>query len=212
MKTCIVIPMKDPSQSKQRLSAVLNKGHRQALALSLFEQTLEFLRCHFSDYPVLVVTSSKRIAIIATRFDAQVLMEIQPAGLNGAARLAAQWSCAQGFDTQLLIPADIAVLDEQEIKHLLSHRRATPSVVICPSSDEGTNALMTSPPDVLPFCFGIQSSRAHLAAAFARGVHCTQLQMMNIAFDVDNPEDLDHLASLPNRVPAQQVMSLWNRQ
>ncbi|MEH6576508.1 MAG: 2-phospho-L-lactate guanylyltransferase [Amphritea sp.] len=212
MNTCIVIPMKDPRQSKQRLSAVLDSSHREDLALSLFKETLDFLRRHFPDYPVLVVTSSACIQEIAAGFDAHVLMQTQPDGLNGAANLAAQWCCSQGFDTQLLIPADIAVLDEQEIEILLSHRRSTPSVVICPSSDDGTNALMTSPPDVVPFCFGIRSSRAHLAAALARGVHCTQLQLKNLAFDVDNPDDLEHLASLPNRVPAQEVLSLWNSQ
>ena len=210
MKTLIVIPMKDPQQSKQRLSAVLSPGHRQQLALSLFQQTLRFFRDHFADYPVLVVTSSERIGSIAEGYGAWVLKEAPSTGLNGAARLAAQWSCANGFDAQLLIPADIAVLDPHEVAQLLDQRRKAPWVSICPADDGGTNALMTSPPDAVPFRFGVDSSDAHWAAARKLGVHCVEMKMKHLAFDVDRPVDLQQLASLPHRIPAQEVLNACN--
>lgn len=207
MKTLIVIPMKDPQQSKQRLSSVLSSSHRQQLALSLFEQTLSFFRDFFSDYPVLVVTSAEQIRAIAERYGAMVLMEHRATGLNDAASLAAQWSCAHGFDAQLLIPADIAVLDQQEIGQLLRQSLDTPWVSICPADDGGTNALMTSPPDVLPFQFGIDSSDSHLAAALRLGIHAVVMQMKHLAFDVDHPVDLKQLVSLPHLIPAQEVLN-----
>lgn len=211
MKTLVVIPMKDPQQSKQRLSAVLSSNHRQQLALSLFKQTLCFFRDHFGEYPVLVVTSSEQIRAIAERHGARVLMESRSTGLNDAASLAAQWSCAHGFVAQLLVPADIAVLDKQEIGQLLGQRWNAPWVSICPADDGGTNALMTSPPDALPFQFGIYSSEAHLAVALKLGVRAVVLQMKHLAFDVDRPVDLEQLASLPHRIPAQEVLNACNR-
>jgi 2-phospho-L-lactate guanylyltransferase len=210
MKTLIVIPMKDPRQSKQRLSGVLSARHRQQLALSLFEQTLIFFRDRFGDYPVLVVTSSERIRALAERYGARVLLEALPTGLNGAASLAARWSCAQGFEAQLLIPADIAVLDEKEIGQLLDQRKESPWVSICPAHDGGTNALMTSPPDAVPFRFGVDSSGAHRAAARKRGVQAELLELKHLAFDVDNPIDLEQLASLPNRIQTQEVLNACN--
>ena len=210
MKTLIVIPMKDPQQSKQRLSAVLSPRHRQQLALSLFEQTLSFFRDRFGSYPVLVVTSSSRIRSMAESYGAWVLIENPSTGLNGAASLAAQWSCAHGFDAQLLIPADIAVLDPQEIGLLLDQRREMPWVSICPADDGGTNALMTSPPDAVPFHFGVDSSEAHLAAALKFGVHSVLMELKHLAFDVDCPVDLEQLATLPNRIPAQEVLNTCN--
>ncbi|MFT6913947.1 MAG: 2-phospho-L-lactate guanylyltransferase [Motiliproteus sp.] len=211
MKTLIVIPMKDPRQSKQRLSGVLSAHHRQQLALSLFEQTLIFFRDRFGDYPVLVVTSSERIRAMAGRYGARVLLETPATGLNGAAGLAAQWSCAQGYDAQLLIPADIAVLDEQEIGQLLEQRRESPWVSICPAHDGGTNALMTSPPDAVPFRFGVDSSEVHRAAARQRGVQAVMLKLKNLAFDVDNPVDLQQLAGAPhrilNRIQTQEIVN-----
>lgn len=212
MKTCIVIPMKDPRLSKQRLSMALPSAQRQQLALTLFKQTLAFFNRHFPELPVLVVTGSTRISDLAERHGAMALLESEPAGLNGAARAAARWCCDHGFDSQLLIPADIAVLDEQEIRHLLSHQRKSRSMVICPAEDGGTNALLTTPPNVLPFCYGIDSCHAHLQAAVKRGVHCTQLKLENLAFDVDQPADLEQLVALPHPIPAQEVLNQWNRQ
>jgi len=190
MKTCIAIPMKDPEFSKQRLSPVLDSQQRQTLALALFRQTLRFLNRHFPETQVLVVTASERIAQIATSYGAAFLIEEPDTGLNGAAELAARWSCEQGFDSQLLLPADIAELCQSELARLLEHPREQPSVVICPASDGGTNALLTTPPDVVPFRFGIRSSRAHLAAALERSVPCALLQMEKLTFDVDTPDDL----------------------
>ncbi len=205
MKTCIVIPMKDPRQSKQRLSGVLDSQQRQTLALTLFRQTLRFLNRHFTGTPVLVVTASERVAEIARSYGAEVQMEQPPSrsqgeplcgpdlrteGLNGAAALAAEWSVRRGFDSQLLLPADIAELSEAEIRRLLEHPREVPSVLICPADDGGTNALLTTPPNVIPFQFGPRSSRAHLAAALKRSIPAALLRLEKLTFDLDTPEDL----------------------
>ena len=192
MKTSIAIPMKDPGQSKQRLASVLNPNQRQTLALTLFRQTLRFLNQHFSDYQLLVVTASSRIAAIAESYGAAVVIEKEGTGLNGAATLAAQWSCDHGFDSQLLIPADIPELSEVEIGQLLGQSRKSPSVLVCPASDGGTNALLTTPPNVVPFQFGRESCNAHLMAAKEQRVSCELLQLKKLTFDLDTPDDLKH--------------------
>ncbi|MFC6669889.1 hypothetical protein [Marinobacterium aestuariivivens] len=114
-------------------------------------------------------------------------------GLSVAAQRAAEWSRRHGYEAQLLIPADIARLDESELRRLLDHRSRGPCVLICPASDAGTNALLTTPPDAIPFCFGERSSALHHAAALRRGLHCELLQMEHLRFDVDTPDDLDSL-------------------
>ncbi|OMH39396.1 2-phospho-L-lactate guanylyltransferase [Motiliproteus sp. MSK22-1] len=192
MKTCIAIPMKDPGQSKQRLASVLNPDQRQTLALTLFRQTLRFLNQHFSDYQVLVVTASSRIAAIAEGYGAALLIEQEGTGLNGAASLAAQWSLDHGFDSQLLIPADIPELSKAEVGQLLERSPKSPSVLVCPASDGGTNALLTTPPNVVPFQFGRDSSIAHLKAAKEQLVFCELLQLEKLTFDLDTPDDLQH--------------------
>ena len=189
MKTCIVIPMKDPTESKQRLANALDAQERQALALHLFKQTLDFLNLHFYDIPVVVVTPSAHIADIASKVGVKVLIE-DGTGLNNAISMAAAFSCELGFESQLLLPADITDLSQSEIQTLLDHPRDALSVLICPAQDGGTNALLTSPPNIIPFCFGPQSSRMHHQAALERSVACSLLTMEKLAFDLDTPEDL----------------------
>lgn len=69
-KLNIVIPMKAPSRAKQRLMGVLNISQREALALSLYRQTLRFFAQHYPQVNCLVVTNSLKIADIASSFGA----------------------------------------------------------------------------------------------------------------------------------------------
>lgn len=187
----IVIPMKDPAVSKQRLAPVLNAQSRAALSLRLFRQTLAFFSREFPEYPLLVVTASERIERLARSYGARVLKEEQDQGLCQAVALAAQWSRARGFQSQLYVPADIAYLDAAELRLVLACAGQSPQVALCPAGDEGTNALLTSPPDVIPFRFGRHSSRAHQAEANLTGVPCRVLRLPYLTFDIDTPADLD---------------------
>ncbi|MFB9887396.1 2-phospho-L-lactate guanylyltransferase [Balneatrix alpica] len=205
MQTLIVIPMKDPSQAKQRLEGYLSADERAELALTLFEQTLAFLGCHLPQYPVLVVTASTSISERAQRYGAQVLQQSGNHGLNQAAASAAQWAKEQGYQAQLLLPADIAQLDKDELQHLLS--QAGCQVVLAPAHDLGTNALLTSPPDVLPFCFGPGSSLLHRQQAEQRGLRFVQLELPHLAEDLDTPADLQQLAAARHASTAREWLS-----
>lgn len=210
LKTLIVIPVKDFASAKSRLRPVLGDRHRSQLARRLCERTLSFFQQHFPEYPLLVVTASAAIGELARGHGASVLRELRPAGLSGAAALAAHWSKKHGFDSQLLVPADIARLDADEFRTLLRQPRSAPSVLICPASDAGTNALLTTPPDVVPFCFGPNSSEAHQAAALKRSLPCELLQFDHMRFDLDTPEDLHSLMHQHSGDLPRELVTLWN--
>lgn len=191
MTLSIVIPMKSPERAKSRLAQVLTRSQRKKLTLSLFEKNLNFFRQRYPQHNVLVVTESKRIQDISESYGAEVLLEeCKLAGLNAAVTLAAEYNAARGIETQLVIPGDIETLDEREIERLLSQRMGHPSVVVCPSYDGGTNAIMTTPPNVMPFSFGSNSCQIHLLSAFDAGLHTKRLFLESLSFDVDSPEDL----------------------
>lgn len=191
MSLCIVIPMKSPDRSKSRLAEVLSQNQRKKLTLGLFEKNLRFFHDCYPQYRVLVVTESKLIQSISESHGAEVLLEkSQQAGLNAAVTQAAEYNQRRGVETQLVIPGDIDAIDFNEIECLLSHRKETPSVVVCPSYDGGTNAIMTTPPNIMPFSFGPDSCQVHLLSAFERGLHIKRLFLESLSFDVDRPEDL----------------------
>ncbi|UTW03250.1 2-phospho-L-lactate guanylyltransferase [Amphritea atlantica] len=203
MKLSIVIPMKSPERSKSRLAKVLSRNQRKKLTLGLFEKNLRFFRQRYPQHNLLVVTESKRIQEISESHGAEVLLEEEKlAGLNAAVTLAAEYNARRGIETQLVIPGDIEAIDFNEIECLLSHRLSVPSVVVCPSYDGGTNAIMTTPPNVLPFSFGPDSCQIHLLAAFEEGLHFTRLFLESLSFDVDRPEDLDRVDLWPEKISA----------
>jgi 2-phospho-L-lactate guanylyltransferase len=207
--------MKDPKCSKQRLAGVLIPKEREILALNLFRNTLDFLRRHFPSTPVIVVTPSHIIATIARRYNAQAVLEpdstnlnatdlkssniksanLKSTGLNYAVNHGAKACMALGYSAQLLIPADIVDLDVAEFKQLINSPRDARSVTLCPSRDGGTNALLSSPPDVIDFQFGKNSSVHHLNSAKAQKVQWRELKLAKMALDLDTAEDLVQLDS-----------------
>ncbi|MEH6442900.1 MAG: 2-phospho-L-lactate guanylyltransferase [Oceanospirillaceae bacterium] len=195
MTLCIVIPMKDPQCSKQRLSDVLDPHERQNIALNLLHKTLQFLTQHFPRISVLIVTPATVIAKIAEQYKVSVLIEQGTKGLNNAIVQAAQHCEELGFTSQLVLPADIIDLDYDEFKQLLNLKRPRESVIICPADDGGTNALLTSPPRAIEFSYGLDSSRKHWRNAQQNKVHCQLLTLPNLALDLDTAQDLQLLSA-----------------
>lgn len=188
--TCVVIPMKNPAESKQRLSPALNDRQRSELAVSMLINTLAFFRREFPALTVLVVTPSAHIAALTRGHGHQVLLESRSRGLNKAIEHATCWSLQHGFRRQLVIPADIAELSRQEIRCVLDSLPHTNGVTLVPSKDGGTNALLSSPPDAIAFRFGHNSARAHELQAQKNGLLCQQLALEKLSNDIDQPQDL----------------------
>ncbi|WP_286238060.1 2-phospho-L-lactate guanylyltransferase [Neptuniibacter halophilus] len=191
MKLSIVIPMKSPERSKKRLSKVLNRRERKKLAISLFEKNLHFFREHYPQHNLLVITGSTVIKEISEAAGAEVLTEHREmAGLNNVARIAAEYNAARGYDSQLIVPGDIETLEKHEVEQLLNHPRGERSAIVCPSYDGGTNAILTTPPDVMPFSYGPNSCQIHLLTAFQLGLQTKRLYLEKLSFDIDRPGDL----------------------
>lgn len=188
----IVIPVKDGQYAKRRLTPNLGSQDRERVANFLCRRTLDFFTTEFPHEHISVVTASAAMAETAERYGVAVIPEPEAAGLSAAAQLAAGWSLARGFETQLIIPADIAELSTEEVNTLLPCATATPSVTICPSSDGRTHALMSSPPNAIPFAFGFASSWRHMRLAWQRDIPCEILRLPKLSHDIDTPADLAH--------------------
>lgn len=192
-KLCVVIPMKDPAFSKQRLSPHLPASVRKALAIKLFKNTVMSLNGSFPQWQKLVVTPSLYIADLATSLGCKVIFEKKGSNLNTALSQATDWTLSQGFSHQLILPADIARLDEKELTSITSLASGDISVVIGSAYDGGTNALCTTPPNAISFAFGKSSSYAHHQAAMEKGIKCITVQPRHLSQDIDHPEDLRHV-------------------
>ena len=191
MSTYFAIPIKDPARAKERLAETLDAPARRALAVRLFRQTLDMLEARFAGIPVVIVTDSEAIAGEAEDRGHRAIKEMRAIGLSRAAEAAAAWGKGRSYRRQILLPADIAAPDPDEIATLLGQ---DVTVAIARASDGGTNCLVTTPPDAIPFQFGPDSAARHAAAADAAGHSRALLDLPALARDVDRPDDLVLLA------------------
>jgi 2-phospho-L-lactate guanylyltransferase len=97
----------------------------------------------------------------------------------------------------LVVSADLPWLRAADVSALVAIAGTGRSVVIAPDrSGEGTNALLLSPFDAIPFRFGAGSRRAHAAEAEASKSRLCYFQADGTANDVDEPADLDRLRGI----------------
>ena len=206
----IVIPAKDPHGAKSRLSARLSPDQREALALALFRQTLSFFQTFPAAHHVLVVTDSERMQAIALEFGATVLLEQEATGETDAVNKATAWSVEHGFGAQLVVPADMAAWSEKDMLQLVGSPYTEPCLVLCPATDDdGTNAILSMPPDVVPFRFGDKSFPDYRQRAVERNVPCTVLRLPSLVLDLDTPEDLDRFLMMSHPSPLRELVDSW---
>jgi 2-phospho-L-lactate guanylyltransferase len=122
--------------------------------------------------------------------------------LNHALRQATGSAQAHGADAVLILPADLPRITPDDITQLvrIAETQATvdplrPCMVIAPSQDGGTNALLLRPPTAIDFAFGPDSFQRHRAQAAAVGASCHVVHAPGLAFDLDRPRDLSRWRS-----------------
>jgi 2-phospho-L-lactate guanylyltransferase len=109
---------------------------------------------------------------------------------------------AEGASALLVLPADLPLLEPEDIRDVLGEADDETSVVISPDSARaGTNALLLAPPDAVPFAFGLGSYEAHLQAARERGLDVRVCERPRLAFDLDTADDLARLKEKEVRRP-----------
>ncbi|MEO0485955.1 MAG: 2-phospho-L-lactate guanylyltransferase [Pseudomonadota bacterium] len=189
MRTLIVVPMKDPADAKTRLDGSLTARKRARLAQLMFRRTLRLLSPIAAKMgaELATVTQSDCIKAEAAEVGVTAIQDADEGSLNAAAHKAHDWARTAGFARMCLIPADLAVPDAGDIETVLA---TAADVVICPSGDNGTNALAL-PTDV-PFAFqyGPRSCALHCAAARALDLSVQVLPLTSLSFDIDRSEDL----------------------
>ncbi len=191
-----LVPFKRFDQAKERLAALLSPPEREALARLLLAEALQALAGTPSIRRTVLVTSDAGAAALAGEHGAGTLPE--PAGVRGlnpaleAARRAILGG-AEPPDALLVLHADIAGLDPAAIEEFVTDGAPAPLVRLCPARDEGTNALLLRPPDLIPFRYGPRSAPAHEAEAHTAGARFERRIVVALRDDLDTPADVERL-------------------
>lgn len=193
MSTWAIVPVKPLVRSKSRLNEVLTNRQRESLSSFFLRKTVTTL----NDIPeisrVLVVSRDPAALTIARTAGAKTLQETGLPELNDSLQRATQVVLAWHANSILILPIDLPLLHESDVRALLDVGRNYPSVVaIAPDSKrKGTNAMLVKPPGLIPYRYGPESFEKHLGEAEKRGVTTHIFDNSNMALDVDTAYDLE---------------------
>jgi len=188
MNLWLVVPVKPFDESKSRLAAILARQERAALTRSLLTRTLHVAQASGHFARLLVVSRDDAVLAVAAAAGAATLAEAG-ADLNRALRQGCDHALRQGAEAALILPADLPLLTMADLDRL-AEAAAGAGLVLAPSQDGGTNALLLRLPLPMPLCFGPDSFRRHQQAAAARRLTVAVCATPSLAFDLDWPEDL----------------------
>ena len=215
----VVVPVKPFSEGKSRLAGYISPQERRALNRELLTRTLAAIHQAHIDAQIVVVSRDRNALAVAERAGSHALTEeSQPCAsppaasrgpapevlppsscsraetepelqLNAALTQAALYAAARGATKILILPTDMPNLTAEDVRAMASPRGRGPQIIIAPSRDGGTNALMLQPGQAIPFAFGRDSFRRHQRLAVEAGIPVRVVESASLLFDVDLPED-----------------------
>ncbi|HEX8939842.1 MAG TPA: 2-phospho-L-lactate guanylyltransferase [Candidatus Limnocylindrales bacterium] len=191
--TVAVVPVRSLETAKSRLGEPLDAEEREAFVAAMLRRAVRAgLDGGLAD--VLVVSPDPEALELARMAGATPLHQASE-GLNEGLADARAAAMGSGATALLVLPTDLPALSGPEVARLVERAaRAVvpgrPLVALVPDRHaSGTNALLVSPPDAIPFRFGEGSRARHAAAADEAGATYLELDSP-LALDIDTADDL----------------------
>lgn len=186
-----VVPLRSPGDGKTRLAPSLGRDTRAALAGAMLADVVAALRG--ADVHVVVAAGGAAAAAAASALQADVVMDGPGVGsLDGAVEHARRQ--LEPVDALLVVQADLPLLTSADVRAVVEHDDA---VVVAPTDDGGTSALLRRPAAVVPTAYGPDSARRHQQLARDAGLVPRVVRRPGLALDVDVLTDLQALAGRP---------------
>lgn len=201
MKLWLLTPIKPFAEGKSRLAGALTHSARAALSRQLFQHVMAQATAATVLSGILVVGRDPNVLQGIHNTKIEFIAE-EETGLNHALRQGRWEAIQRGANAVLILPADLPHLTTAEITALYEKGQETVGMVIAPSDDNGTNALLLRPPAAINFAFGHNSFAHHCLAAQLAGVPYTIYDSPRLSFDVDLPTDLHRLVPSEQPVPS----------
>ena len=185
---CALIAIKERSRCKTRLSAALAPAARLHLVRSMLAGVLSAADGARTVGQIIVV-SPERDSVPA---EVAVLAD-SGKGLNSALMHAHRVLRKFGCKEVVILPADLPNVTAAEIDGLVRAGRRAGFAIAPDAAGVGTNALCLASPLPFLFQFGPDSRRLHLQQAERTGLSSEVIRLPGLEFDVDTPDDLNHL-------------------
>jgi 2-phospho-L-lactate guanylyltransferase len=210
MSTFAVVPVKSLLKSKTRLSNFFTFQERTLFTLAMLHDVLNALKSSNVGKTV-VVSSDLTVERFVKDFDMTFLKENWE-GLNRAVTQATEWCVRNGAEWVLVLPADVPLVTSKDINQIVK-LALNNSLVISPSRNGGTNALLQTPPGVISPSFGSDSFRKHICKALAKHVQTKIYVSSNVMLDIDSEKDLEQLLRVGEQTASHRFLkqSSWSK-
>jgi 2-phospho-L-lactate guanylyltransferase len=186
-----IVPIKPLRRSKSRLAEVLSREERASLSEEMLIHTLKILEQVPEIERTLVVSRDSQALSLARRYGARTVTERGTPELNNALVLATLVAKTYGAAGVLVLPADLPLIQIEDVQALIERAMNPPVMVIVPDRHHsGTNALLTCPPGLIEYDFGPDSFDRHVERAQSAGARIEVCEIASVGLDLDLPEDL----------------------
>jgi 2-phospho-L-lactate/phosphoenolpyruvate guanylyltransferase len=189
-----IVPVKTFSRAKTRLS--MSSEKTEEICRIMLESVLDTLFQSEIIERVVIVSKDETALGIGKKFGAVQIYDHEELGVNNAIKLADNYLLRERFDSTMVFPQDIPLIQVEDIDALLDFRIKNRCVLVVPSRKfDGTNALFRIPLDVMETHYDEDSYKIHLDTAEKRNATSSLVLIRRIMLDVDDQSDLNLIMS-----------------
>lgn len=209
MRGILLIPFKSLATAKQRLAEALDARQRSQLAEAMLRDVMAAAAGVKDRIGVALVTGDVQAQEIAKDLDFVLIEDTRNESETDAIEMATVWSEAQGYDTTIVVPADIPLIAPEELHRVLDAAPEEGAVFVPAHDRRGSNCILRRPASIIPLRFGNDSFLPHCEAMKKTGKELVILEMPGIGLDIDNPHELELLVNREGQTRAQRLLRSW---
>lgn len=192
-----IVPVKPLQHSKSKLLEVLSREEIALLGRQLLTRTLETVAQVPEIEHTLVVSRDSEALAIAREHGAKTVTERGSPELAAALARASLVVQSHGVSSVLVLPADLPLLTSEDIRRLILLAGTPPEILVVPDRrGSSINAILSSPPDLMEYDFGMGSLARHIEKAERAGIKIKICHLPSLELDLDTPGDLKTLQDL----------------
>lgn len=190
----LLLPVKDFTQAKQRLTGTLEPAQRAGLARAMLSDVLSAIVRARMPQRVIVFTASEAVAEVVRPFPFEIVHEDDVQGHSAAVNRMVDQLADSGAQV-LSLAGDLPTLAPKDIDVVFDSRA---QISLVASRDRtGTNAALFRLPARIQMSYGEGSLQRHLASAAGAEFKTEVLRIPGIEFDLDTAEDLEFFLQTP---------------
>jgi 2-phospho-L-lactate guanylyltransferase len=185
----LAVPVRRLKDAKTRLGPILSAPERADLMLAMLLDILDAAIAQ-PGWETWVISGDPTVLETAARAGARAVVE-ESSTLLGAVRQVEDDALQHNAPRLAVLLADLPWVTAGSLAPALE--LPAPVVAVRAVSDGGTNLLVRTPPNAIRARFGRDSFQKHLWAARRARVDAAAAESEDLAFDLDDPDDLDRL-------------------